>query len=75
MSFITLVYVTVSPTGTASRGMKKMVLVPEIFVEEDLDLPTPWAQRPNSLAKEVIHVSLSGPLVSLSIFCLAPVTG
>ena len=42
-----------------------MVFLPAIFVNDGLDFPTPWAQRPNSLARDVIHVSLSGPRNSL----------
>ena len=32
-----------------------MVFVPATYVEGVLDLPTPWAQRPNSLASDVVE--------------------
>ena len=43
--------------GTSSFEMKYMVLVPSII------LLTPWAKRPNSLARDLVHISLSGPLM------------
>ena len=43
--------------GTSSFGMKYIVLVPSIC------LLTPWYKRPDSLAKDLVHISLSGPLM------------
>ena len=43
--------------GTSSFGMKYIVLVPYIF------LLNTWAKRPNSLARDLVHISLSGPLM------------
>ena len=42
---------------TAERGIKNMVLLPD-----GIRVPTPWARRPRSLAKAVIHVLDSGPV-------------
>ena len=46
-----------------------MVLVPSIL------LLTPWAKRPNSLARDLVHISLSGPLMRWQNYCNTPVTG
>ena len=54
--------------GTSSFGMKYMVLVPSIL------LITPWAKRPNSLARDLVYIPLSGPLVRWKISCNTPVT-
>ena len=58
MSRTIFVYVTfLVLNGTSSFGMKYIVLVPSIR------LLTPWDKRPNSLAKYLFHISLSGPLM------------
>ena len=54
---------------TSSFGMKYMVLVPSII------LLTPWDKRPNSLARDLVHISLSGPLMRWQNSCSTPVTG
>ena len=43
--------------GTSSFGIKYIVLVPSIL------LLTPWAKRPNSLAKDLVRISLSSLLI------------
>ena len=55
--------------GTSSFGMKYIVLVPSIC------LLTPWAKRPNSLAKYLVHISLSGPLMRWRNSWSTPVSG
>ena len=55
--------------GTSSFGIKYMVLVPSIM------LITPWDKRPNSLAKDLVHISLSGPLMRWRKSCSTPVIG
>ena len=55
--------------GTSSFGMKYMVLVPSIL------LLTTWTKRPNSLARDLVHISLSGPLMRWQNSCNTPVTG
>ena len=55
--------------GTSSFGVKYMVLVPSIL------LITPWAKQPNSLARDLVHISLSGPLMRWQNSCSTPVTG
>ena len=55
--------------GTSSFGMKYMVLVPYIL------LIIPWSKRPNSLARDLFHISLSGPLMRWRSSCSTPVTG
>ena len=55
--------------GTSSFGMKYMVLVSSIL------LLTPWAKRPNSLARYLFHIYLSGPLMRWRNSCSTPVTG
>ena len=55
--------------GTSSFGMKYIVLVPSIL------LLTPWAKRPNSLAKYLVNISLSGPLMRWRNSCRTPVIG
>ena len=45
-----------------------MVLVLSIL------LLTPWAKRPNSLARDLVHISLSGPLMRWQNSCSTPVT-
>ena len=54
---------------TSSFGMKYIVLVTSIL------LLTPWAKRPNSLARYFFHISLSGPLMRWINYCNTPVTG
>ena len=60
--------------GTLDGGMKKMVLVPWIRCEESLILPTSCAHLPNSLERDMHHISLFGPFINLSRLCVAPVT-
>ena len=55
--------------GTYFFVMKYMVLVPSIL------LLTPWDKRPNSLARDLVHISLSGPLMRWQNSCSTPVTG
>ena len=55
--------------GTSYFGIKYIVLVPSIR------LLTPWDKRPNSLAKDLVHISLSGPLMRWRNFCSTPVGG
>ena len=55
--------------GTYSFGMKYIVLVPSIL------LLTPWAKRPNPLAKDLVHISLSGTLIRWRNSCSTPVIG
>ena len=55
--------------GTSSFGMKYIVLVPYIR------LLTPWAKRPNPLAKYLVHISLFGPLMRWRNSCSTPVSG
>ena len=55
--------------GTASFGMKYIVLVPFIC------LLTSWAKRPNSLTTDLVHISLSGPLMRWQNSCSTPVSG
>ena len=43
--------------GTSSFGIKYMVLVPSIL------FLTPLAKRPNSLARDLVYISLSGPFM------------
>ena len=55
--------------GTSSFGMKCIVLVLSIrFL-------TPWAKRPNLLANDFFHISLSGPLMRWQNSCSTPVSG
>ena len=49
-------YMTLRPFGIFVGWMKNMVSLPR------MRLPTPWANLPKSLARDVIHISLSGPL-------------
>ena len=42
---------------TSSFGMKYIVLV------QSIRLLAPWAKRPNSLAKYLVHISFSSPLI------------
>ena len=70
MSHTRLPYVTVLPFLTDCCGMKAIVLVP-VFIRS----PTPFARRPNSLAKDVFQVLAVVPL-SRSLYCNAnPVVG
>ena len=62
MSFLVL-------NGTSSFGMQYIVLVPSIC------LLTPWAKRPNLLAKYLVHISLSGPLMRWQNSYSTPVSG
>ena len=55
--------------GTSSFGMKYIVLVPSIR------LLTTWAKQPNSLAKDFVHISFSGPLMRRRNSCSTPVSG
>ena len=55
--------------GTSSFGMRYIVSVPSILVL------TPWAKRPNSLARDLVRISLSGPLMRWLNSCNTPVTG
>ena len=55
--------------GTSSFGMKYIVSVPSIC------LLTPWAKRPNFLAKYLVHISLSGILMRWQNSCITPVIG
>ena len=55
--------------GTSYSGMKYIVLVPSIL------LLAPWAKRPNSLAKDLVHISLSGPLMRWKNSWSTPVSG
>ena len=55
--------------GTSSFGMKYIVLVPYIF------LLNTWVKRPNSLARDLVHISLSGPLMRWRNSCSTPVIG
>ena len=55
--------------GTSYFGMKYMVLVLSIL------LLTLWAKRPNSLARDLVHISLSGPLMRWQNSCITHVTG
>ena len=54
---------------TSYFGMKYIVLVPSIL------LLTHWAKWPNSLAIDLVHISLSGPLMMWRNSCNTPVTG
>ena len=54
--------------------MKKMVLVPLTHWAGILALPTPWAHRPTSLEKDLVHMCLFSPHRSCSRLRLAPVT-
>ena len=54
--------------GSSSFGMKYKVLVHSIL------LITPWAKRPNLLARDLVHISLSGPLMRWRDSCNTPVT-
>ena len=70
MSQTILGYVTfLVLNGTSSFGMKYIVLIPSIR------LLTTWAKRPNSLAKDLVHISLSGPLMRWKNSCSTPVSG
>src|SRR5687767_1892377 len=50
-------YVGLQPSGKSCLAMNLMVLVPD-----GMRIPTPWASRPNSLAKDVSHCSLVCPV-------------
>ena len=55
--------------GTSSFGIKYIVLVPSII------LLTPWDNRTNSLARDLVRISLSGSLMRWRNSCNTPVTG
>ena len=74
MSLIKLAYVTLVPVGTLCQVIKNIVSLPETCLEGILDLPTPWAHCSTLLERELVHV-MANPYRSMSMFCLAPVTG
>ena len=55
--------------GTSSFGMKYIVLIPYIR------LLNPGAKSSNSSAKDLVHISLSGPLMRWKNSCSTPVSG
>ena len=55
--------------GTSFLGTKNIVFVPA------MRLPIPWANLPNSLAKDVSHVFLSGPCIKCRYSSGRPVNG
>ena len=54
--------------------MKNIVLVPVTYFLGSLFFPMPWARQPNSLKREVVHVSSFFPFSKASIDCFVPVS-